>query len=1140
VGSDRLPRALLLVTVLAAIVLLLTSAPAGAATGSPWWHLSTRMFPSNLPPEGQATVVLTAINLGDGQVEGVPTLTATVPTGYSVQDVELYEFAAEQGKVNIADIPEKGFGELPEGGGPPFCEHTSTTARCRVTLATLARMNINRGEALINPYEDLEMRVTVANEDASAPGAVMKAEASGGEAPTARTSQELPVTGSPPAFGLEHFSLLTEEEGGGVDVQAGSHPFQLTTTLTVNEGPDQTKPLALARELAVKLPPGLVGNPSTVPRCTEADFLAQGEEGVGTGIAETVNKCPADTQVGVASLTFDEPNLGGVVTAPVPIFNLVPERGEPARFGFEVVQAPVILDTSIRTGSDYGVTVTTRNITELAAFISSTVTFWGVPGDERHDSSRGWPCFVTGKWYAVGVNPPCVPARQSQPAPLLSLPTSCGGALPTSIEGTSWPTASAPGGLPLPRAESLLTDEFGRELGVSGCGSLRFEPSIDVVPEVARPSSPTGLKVDVHMPEEADETPNGTANATIKELSVTLPERVVVNPASAGGLEACSEAAVGYLEGQSTPPASLAFTPALPTGWDAGVAGFCPSASKIGTVSIVSRLLPPGQKITGSVFLAAQNANPFGSLLAMYIVAEDPVSGVAVKLAGEVSPDPATGRLTTRFRNMPQVPFEDAEVRFFGGPRAALATPATCGTYTTVAVATPWSENGEAKPSSSFQVGPPCPAQRPFAPRLSVTPQSIQAGAFTNLTTTIALPAGSQAPQSVVLQMPPGFSAVLSGVQQCPEEQANAGTCAAASLIGHASASAGVGSEPFEVGGGQVFLTQGYGGAPFGLSIVTPAKAGPFDLGTVVTRARLQIDPHTAQVTVVTDAAAPHWIPALLEGIPLTIRQVEVTLDRPGFAFNPTDCAPMQATGSLSSHEGALAPLSAPFQVANCATLGFKPSFKVSVTGRNGRVNGAGLHVVLSYPKGSFGSEANIARAKVELPRQLPSRLPTLQHACVAARFDADPGSCPASSIVGHAKVTTPVLPVALEGPAYFVSHGGERFPDLTIVLHGYGVTIELLGTTFISKQGITSTTFKATPDVPFESFELNLPQQQFSALAANADLCKVKTLLMPTEFDAQNGAHLSQRTRIQVAGCSKPKKPKKHARRRKHPARHH
>jgi hypothetical protein len=378
--------------------------------------------------------------------------------------------------------------------------------------------------------------------------------------------------------------------------------------------------------------------------------------------------------------------------------------------------------------------------------------------------------------------------------------------------------------------------------------------------------------------------------------------------------------------------------------------------------------------------------------------------------------------------------------------------------------------------------------------------------------------------------------------------EAGVGACGSASQVGTLTTGAGPGTNPYYVNG-KVYLTGPYKGAPFGLSIVNPVIAGPFDLGTVVVRAAIYIDPYTAQVTVTTDP-----LPQMIDGVPTDIRTINAVIDRPGFTFNPTNCSPMAVTGTVTGVEGATAAVSSRFQVGGCAGLAFKPKFTASTGGKTSNANGASLHVKLVPPHegpqvttpgnasgtgtGTSGSasgssaqteESNIARVKVDLPKQLPSRLTTLQKACTAVVFDANPAACPAASVVASAKAITPILPVPLEGPAYFVSHGNEAFPQLILVLQGYGITIDLVGDTFISKAGITSSTFAHVPDAPVSSFELTLPQGKFSALTANANLCTVKGgLKMPTEFVAQNGAVIHQSTPIAVSGCPKAHKAKK------------
>jgi hypothetical protein len=361
---------------------------------------------------------------------------------------------------------------------------------------------------------------------------------------------------------------------------------------------------------------------------------------------------------------------------------------------------------------------------------------------------------------------------------------------------------------------------------------------------------------------------------------------------------------------------------------------------------------------------------------------------------------------------------------------------------------------------------------------------------------------------------------MLSSVSLCEEPFGQSGHCPEASKIGTTRVASGAGSHPFEIGG-NVYLTKGYGGAPFGLSIVTNAVAGPFNLGLVVVRARIMVDPEASTLTITTDETGRYAIPQIVFGVPLRLQRVTVNIDRPGFMFNPTNCRAQQITATISGSQNATATVSSPFAVGGCKSLAFKPVFKASTNGHTSRAKGASLDVKLSYPKGSFGNQANIAKVKVDLPKQLPSRLTTLQKACPNATFNANPASCPAGSVVGIARASTPLLPVGLSGPVYFVSHGGEAFPSLIVVLQGDGVRVDLTGSTFISKTGITSSTFKTVPDVPVNTFELELPQGRTSALAANGNLCKAQAkLVMPTTFLAQNGTQLKQNTKIMVTGC--------------------
>ena len=592
---------------------------------------------------------------------------------------------------------------------------------------------------------------------------------------------------------------------------------------------------------------------------------------------------------------------------------------------------------------------------------------------------------------------------------------------------------------------------------------------------------------------------------------------------------------------------------------------FCSDAAKIGTVKIKTPILP--NAIEGAVYLASQNENPFGSLLALYLVAEDPVSGVLIKLTGKVSlcqsvgeviagiSCGALGQLISTFENSPQAPFEDAELEFFGGERAPLATPAYCGAYTTTASIAPWSGNEPVSSSSTFGItaGPnhsACtyPGQAlPFSPFLTGGALNVNAGAFSPFTLTMTRKDGEQNMQSVEAILPPGLSGVLSNIEQCPEPQANVGKCGENSKIGESTVAVGVGGHPFVVSGGKFYLTGPYNGsggcstpgtngcAPFGLTFEVPAKAGPFDLkrntanpagedacDCVIVRGKIEINPETSALTITSDPpGSPYAIPTSIEGIPLEIQHINATTTRGNFQFNPTNCNKMEVTGTIHSSVGGTDTIKVPLQVTNCAALKFTPKFSVSTSGKTSKALGASLTAKVSEPAGALGAQANIHYVKVELPKALPSRLTTLQKACTAAQFNVNPAGCPSPSVIGHAKVITPLVPVPLEGPVYFVSHGGEAFPSLEIVLQGYNIKIILVGTTFISKSGITSTTFKTVPDQPFNTFEITLPESKYSALAANGNLCGQK-LVMPNEFIGQNGMEIHQKTTIAVTGCKK------------------
>jgi hypothetical protein len=1085
------------VSAAAILVMALGATSAFAEATSPWWGITSGSRPTSLSAGGEGQIVVTAENLGDAGTSGKVTIADQLPAGLEATGITAIaggNGAVERGQVN--------------------CTLKKLTCVYEGTYANF------EGEILpkvLPPFEEIEVRITVKVRPEAVSGEVNTATVSGGGA-TSETVSRPTVVGAPEKFGVEDYQLIPENPGGSLDTQAGSHPFQLTSIVTLNsQTPDAkggARTVALPKDLSGELPTGLFGNPTPFAQCTDAQFAKQPV----TPRDQVINECPPSTAIGVATVTFNEPVIVGFSTLTMPIFNMVPRAGEPARFAFKVAGiVPVFLDASVRTGGDYGVTISSSNIAQIDWLLSVKFTFWGIPGDPRHDAQRGWECLE-----GFGS---CPSSSGKATPPFLVLPTSCEKPFETTIKGDSWGSSAR-------AAETAEPVTYRLPELVDGCNHLPFSPSITVSPDVPAGSTPTGLTVGVHVPQEAALNPEGLSESTLRDTTVALPQGVTLNPGTADGLVACSEQQVGFLAGASHGD-QLAFTPDT---------GACPDASKIATVKIKTPLLP--NALEGQVFLAAQSANPFGSLFAMYLLAQDPVSGTIIKLAGEVVPDPVTGQIVTTFKNTAELPFEDLELHFFGGDRAPLATPPLCGSYRTDASFSPWSGEAPVSASSTFNIssgpsGSPCADPLPFSPSLTAGSTNIQSGAFSPFTMTMSRDDGSQNLQAIELKMPPGLLGTLATVKLCPEPLADQGLCPASSQIGETTVSVGLGGNPYTVESGKVYITEGYKGAPYGLSITNPAKAGPADLGSgpcdcVVVRAKIEVDPTTAALNITSDNTGPYKIPSILDGIPLEIKHVNVRITRPGFTFNPTNCSPMAITGKLSSTEGATQALSVPFQVTNCATLAFKPQFKVSTAGKTSRAKGAGLDVKLSYPKAPWGSQANVKSVKVDLPKQLPSRLTTLQKACTAVVFNQNPAACPEGSRIGTAAASTPIIPVGLAGPAYFVSYGGAKFPELVIVLSGYGVTVQLHGETFISKAGITSSTFRTVPDVPIGTFELKLPQGSNSALAANGNLC-TSTLKMPTTFTAQNGLVQKQSTPITVTGCSKHKTKKhKNAKRRK------
>jgi hypothetical protein len=885
------------------------------------------------------------------------------------------------------------------------------------------------------------------------------------------------------------------------------------------------------RTTVVNLPAGFDASSTAVPTCTDAQLIE------AAGHPDDASRCPIASQVGKIKVDISaESGLPAEVT--VPLYNMeVTSFGVAAELGFKTSIITQILTVAVRPG-DEGLTVTSPEIAKLGEARDVSVTVWGLPAAHEHDAERGEACGGGDEHPPVCTNVFGEPQPAGIPIkPFLSNPTSCG-MFTASLEADSWEE---------PDNWSRASDEVGP---IGECERVRFEPSIEAQPTTHAAESPSGLNLSLLVP-QTWENPYATAVSSLKDTTVTLPEGMTVNPSAGSGLGAC------------TPQEYKAETSSSQPG-----EGGCPAESKIGSIEIETPLL--NEKLNGSVYIAEPYDNPFDSLLGLYIVAKAPPRGVIVKVAGRIEPNPVTGRLVTTFGatpefegipasdGTPQQPFNRFTLKFRPGATAPLVSPPTCGSYAVEAALTPWSAPSEPRfltsPAFATSEGVhegPCPSGGvpPFKPQVISGTSNNSAGSYSPFYLRILREDGEQELTRFNTTLPAGLTGNLTGIPFCPDADIEAArgatgaaeeehpSCPAASEIGHTIVSAGVGTVLAQTPG-KIYLAGPYHGAPLSIVSITSAKVGPFDLGTVVIRFALDINPTTAQVEVSANGSDP--IPHIIKGIVVHVREVRVYMDREKFILNPTSCNPLGISNTITGAgadpanpaDQAPVTVATPFQAADCQSLQFKPTFKVTTAGKTSKALGASLTAKLTVPA-ALGTQTNIAKVKVDLPKQLPSRLTTLQKACIAAQFDANPAGCPAASVVGHASAITPLIPEPLTGPAYFVSHGGEAFPSLIVVLQGYGIKIDLVGTTFISKQGITSSTFKTVPDQPVTSFELTLPEGKYSALAANGNLCKSK-LVMPTAFVAQNGMEIHESTKIAVAGCAKSKKVAKRHKRAK------
>jgi hypothetical protein len=834
--------------------------------------------------------------------------------------------------------------------------------------------------------------------------------------------------------------------------QAGDHP-DFTTRVEFatdpNSPPDSRglhDPYTSVESVALNLPPGLLGNPNAVVRCTLVQFTTPS---LG---------CSRDSQVGIVALDL----YGFHEREVVPLYVLdSAESDSVAQLGFQPVGAPVIIDASVRSSGDYGVSVLTSGLPALGHVVAVETKIWGIPAASSHDAER--------------LPTPGVSGLGS--APFMTNPTRCG---PIAISATAT-TYQMPG---------RVTPPVSADLGeINGCGRLSFGPSFSATPTSRAASSPSGLDAELDFPQ--NEFANGLAEAQLRSATVTLPNGVTVAPGAADGLAGCSaeQVRLGTVE-----PAR------------------CPPAAKIGSVDIDVPDLP--SVLHGALY---QRTPEPGRLLGVWLVADE--LGVHLKLPGQVSADPSSGQLTAVFdgtpqsEGNPQVPVRSFELHFNGGQKGVLATPDACGTYATQFAFVPWSRQAVAAGTTPMSFDERCIGGG-LAPRLDAGATEPVAGAFSPFVTTLTREDGEQNLLRLDVALPPGALAKLAGVPLCTEAAAATGACGTGSRVGAATVATGPGSSPLWIPQPDrpptaVYLAGPYRGAPYSLVVSVPAQAGPFDLGTVVTRAGLYVDPETAQVTAKTDP-----LPQILQGIPLAYRTISINIDRPAFTLNPTGCSARAVRATVTAPSGGAVTASSRFQVSGCSGLGFRPRLSTHIAGATRR----GAYPRLRATVIAGPGEANIARAEVTLPHSEFLAQQHIRTVCTRVQFSA--GQCPTGSVYGFAKAWTPLLDKPLAGPVYLRSNGGEReLPDLVAALRGgepsQPLEIDLLGFIDSVRSGLRAR-FESVPDAPVSKFSLAMRGGARGLLVNSTDLCRARSGAA-VKLQGQNGRWHVFRTSLKV-----------------------
>jgi uncharacterized repeat protein (TIGR01451 family) len=1061
---------------LLALAALAVPASQASAAQAPAWRFDINSIPTNFVPgssfEGTPSYIAVATNVGTAPTKGPVTITDTLPAGLTLEEAR--PLSSEN-----------------EGS----CSMAASTATC------VFPGPIQPGEMIYMAMGfDVDGTGTILHEgDVITDQAILSG--GGTSAVVAENTTEISSTPAPFEFlpGIPGFGISPYAEDGTAETLAGGHPHVMTINLAFSTEKLGFAPQGIdggVRDVYTYLPHGVIVNPTATPRrCAEVQLEAYA--------------CPANSQIGVVNAGT---SIGGPTVNREGLYNMDPTPGHASNFGFIVIFYPVHIEGGVRAG-DYTEMTETKGIPGLFAkpAISTQVLLWGDPTAPTFDYARESIFGDCGR-------SPCPVPEQDTPA--LTMPTSCSEAPVAEGELFSW---EHPDGPPAVR-EDVMRDANGNEVGTTGCAGVEFKPTLKARPTTSTADSPSGLEVDLGVPQTSSLSQRATAH--LRKTVVTLPEGLVINPSGANGLAGCSSAQLGI--DNSTAIAN-------------GNPVTCPDSSRIGTIEVNSPLVD--HPLLGSVYTATPHDNPFNSLLAIYAVIDDKPSGVLIKLPGHVVPDPNTGRLISTFDNNPQLPFSHFKLNFFGGAHGVLRTPATCGNYSTTSSLTPWSapDTGPpATPKDDYSISTPpaggsCGSSLTNAPSLDAGVVSPVASKYTPFVLHLRRGDGSQQISSFKTKLPPGLTGRLAGTSECSDaalaaaagktgtaEQASS-SCPASSHLGTVVAGAGAGPSPYYAHG-DAYLAGPYKGAPLSLAVITPAVAGPFDLGTIVVRAALRVDGATGQITAESDP-----IPSILQGIPLDVRSIDVQIDRPNFTLTGTSCDPSSFEGSAISTLGQIAPLSARYQLGECQGLAFKPKLGIRLFGSTKRGGHPALKGTVTMPPGG----ANIAQASVALPHSEfldQSHIGTICTRVQFAEGDGNGSNCPAASIYGTAKATSPLVDYTLEGPAILRS-STHKLPDLVIALHGppsQPIAVDVAGR-IDSVNGGIRTTFEGIPDLPVSSFVLSMQGGKKGLLQNSTNICKA-TNKATALIAAQNGKGVELRPELKNSKCGKAKKKKSKA----------